>query len=126
LIGEAFEVSGIRVLAARIDGVDAKALRDTADQLKDRLGTGVVVLGAVDGDKVHLVATITKDLAAKLKAGDLIKPVAELVGGRGGGRPTSPKPAATAPRSSTKRSGSLLESSRAQLDGAPRRPLEPV
>jgi alanyl-tRNA synthetase len=87
LLDEAHDVGGIRVLAARIDGADAKALRDTADQLKDRLGTGVVVLGAVEGDKVHLVATITKDLAAKLKAGDLIKPVAELVGGRGGGRP---------------------------------------
>jgi alanyl-tRNA synthetase len=87
LLDEARDVSGIKAVAARIDGADAKALRDTADQLKDRLGTGVVVLGAVEGDKVHLVASITKDLTSKVKAGDLIKPVAELVGGRGGGRP---------------------------------------
>jgi alanyl-tRNA synthetase len=71
----------------RLDGADAKSLRDTADQLKDKLASGVVVLAAVDGDKVSLVASITKDLTGKLKAGDIIKPVAELVGGRGGGRP---------------------------------------
>jgi alanyl-tRNA synthetase len=87
LLQEAQLVNGIKVLAARIDGADAKSLRDTADQLKDRLASGVVVLGAVEGDKVHLVASITKDLTGKLKAGELIKPVAELVGGRGGGRP---------------------------------------
>ena len=79
-------VNGIKVLAARIDGADAKSLRDTADQLKDKLGSGVVVLGAVEGDKVVLVAGVTKDLAGRLKAGDLIRPVAELCGGRGGGR----------------------------------------
>jgi alanyl-tRNA synthetase len=61
-------------------------LRDTADQLKNKLGSGVVVLGAVDGDKVFLVASVTQDLAGRLKAGELIKPVAELCGGRGGGR----------------------------------------
>jgi alanyl-tRNA synthetase len=79
-------VSGVKVLAAKVDGADAKSLRDTADQLKDRLGTGIVVLGAVESDKVYLVATISKDLTPRLKAGDVIKPVAELVGGRGGGR----------------------------------------
>jgi alanyl-tRNA synthetase len=87
LLDDAQLVSGVKVLAARVEGADAKSLRDTADQLKDRLGTGVVVLGAVESDKVHLVATISKDLTARLKAGDVIKPVAELVGGRGGGRP---------------------------------------
>jgi alanyl-tRNA synthetase len=86
LLQETKVVNGIKVLAARIDGADARALRDTADQLKDKLGSGVVVLGAVEGDKVFLVASVTKDLASKVKAGDLIKPVAELVGGRGGGR----------------------------------------
>jgi alanyl-tRNA synthetase len=87
LLEEAQLVSGVKVLAAKIDGADAKSLRDTADQLKDRLGTGIVVLGAVESDKVHLVATISKDLTPRLKAGDVIKPIAELVGGRGGGRP---------------------------------------
>ena len=87
LLEETQLVSGVKVLAAKIDGADAKSLRDTADQLKDRLGTGIVVLGAVESDKVHLVATISKDLTPRLKAGDVIKPIAELVGGRGGGRP---------------------------------------
>ena len=86
LLQEAHVVKGIKVLAARLDGADAKALRDTADQLKDKLGSGVVVLGAVDGEKVLLVASVTKDLAGRFKAGELIKPVAELCGGRGGGR----------------------------------------
>jgi alanyl-tRNA synthetase len=86
ILQETKVVNGIKVLAARIDGADAKSLRDTADQLKDKLGSGVVVLGAVDGDKVVLVAGVTKDLAGRLKAGDLIRPVAELCGGRGGGR----------------------------------------
>jgi alanyl-tRNA synthetase len=86
LLKEAQVVNGIKVLAARIDGADAKALRDTADQLKSKLGSGVVVLGAVEGDKVFLVASVTQDLAGRLKAGEIIKPVAELCGGRGGGR----------------------------------------
>ncbi len=79
ILKEAQVVNGIKVLAARLDGADAKSLRDTADQLKDKLGSGVVVLGAVEGDKVFLVASVTQDLAGRLKAGDLIKPVAELV-----------------------------------------------
>jgi alanyl-tRNA synthetase len=87
LLDAAQLVNGIKVLATRIDGADAKSLRDTADQLKDRLGSGVVVLGTVEGDKVHLVASISKDLTSRLKAGEVIKPIAELVGGRGGGRP---------------------------------------
>jgi len=81
------EVAGIKVLAARLDGADANALRDAADKLTARLGSGVVVLGAVEGEKVRLVASVTKDLTSKIKAGDLIRPVAERVGGRGGGRP---------------------------------------
>jgi alanyl-tRNA synthetase len=87
LLQEAKDVKGVRVLAARLDGVDAKALRDAADQLKDRLGSGVVVLGAVEDGKVRLVAAVSKDLTESLSAGRLIQPVAERVGGRGGGRP---------------------------------------
>ena len=86
LLQEAQDVGGIKVLAARLDGVDAKALRDAADQLKARLGSGVVVLGAVEGDKVRLVAAVTDDLTGSVKAGQLIRPVAEHVGGKGGGR----------------------------------------
>ncbi|HUQ51910.1 MAG TPA: alanine--tRNA ligase [Gammaproteobacteria bacterium] len=86
ILKEAKVVNGINVLVARLDGADAKALRDTADQLKSKLGSAVVVLGAVEGDKVFLVASVTQDLAGRLKAGEIIKPIAELCGGRGGGR----------------------------------------
>jgi alanyl-tRNA synthetase len=86
LIESAQDVAGVRVLASRLDGADAKALREAADQLKDRLGKGVVVLGAVDGDKVRLVAGVTANLTDTIRAGDIIAPVAEHVGGRGGGR----------------------------------------
>ena len=81
------EVAGIKVLAARMDGADAKTLRDAVDKFKDKLQSAIVVLGSVDGGKVHLAAGVTKDNIGKIKAGDLIKPVAEQVGGKGGGRP---------------------------------------
>jgi alanyl-tRNA synthetase len=97
ILSEAQVVNGIKVLAARLDGADAKALRDTADQLKNKLGSAVVVLGAVEGDKVFLVASVTQDLAGRLKAGEIIKPVAELVGGRGGGRPDFAQAGGTKP-----------------------------
>jgi alanyl-tRNA synthetase len=80
-------IAGINVLAARMDGADAKTLRDAVDKFKDKLRSAVVVLGSVDGGKVHLAAGVTKDNIGKIKAGDLIKPVAEQVGGKGGGRP---------------------------------------
>jgi alanyl-tRNA synthetase len=87
LLQEVREVAGTKVLAARLDGADNKALREAVDRLKDKLGSGVVVLGAVDGDKVRLVAGVTKDLADRLPAGRILGPIAEHVGGRGGGRP---------------------------------------
>jgi len=87
LVAEAQDVAGVKVLAARLDGADAKALREAVDHMKDKLRSAVVVLGAVEGDKVRLVAGVTRDLTDRLKAGDIIKPVAECVGGRGGGRP---------------------------------------
>ncbi len=80
-------IAGVNVLAARMDGADAKTLRDAVDRFKDKLQSAVVVLGSVDGGKVHLAAGVTKDNIGKIKAGDLIKPVAEQVGGKGGGRP---------------------------------------
>jgi len=81
------EIAGIKVLAARMDGADAKTLRDAVDKFKDKLQSAIVVLGSVDGGKVHLAAGVTKDNIDKIKAGDLIKPVALQVGGKGGGRP---------------------------------------
>ncbi|QMV73725.1 alanine--tRNA ligase [Comamonas piscis] len=87
LAGQAVDVKGIKVLAATLDGADAKALRDTMDKLKDKLGTAAIVLAAIDGDKVQLAAGVTKDSIGKLKAGDLVNFVAQQVGGKGGGKP---------------------------------------
>jgi alanyl-tRNA synthetase len=87
LAAEAREVNGIKVLVARLDGTDAEALKVAADRFKDKLGSGVVVLGGVEDDKVRLVAGVTKDLTGRLEAGLLIQLVAKHVGGSGGGRP---------------------------------------
>ncbi|SDH74376.1 alanyl-tRNA synthetase [Pseudomonas benzenivorans] len=87
LAGAALEVKGIKVLAARLDGLDGKALLALVDQLKNKLGSAVILLGGVQDDKVVLVAGVTQDLTAKLKAGDLMKQAAAAVGGKGGGRP---------------------------------------
>ncbi|MDN5865178.1 MAG: alanine--tRNA ligase [Gammaproteobacteria bacterium] len=83
----AVEVEGCKVLAARLDGADAKALRAAVDRLKDKLGTSAILLAAVEGRKVRLAAGVTKDLAKRLPAGELVNEVAGKVGGRGGGRP---------------------------------------
>ena len=81
------EIAGIKVLATRMDGADAKTLRDAVDKFKDRLQNAIVVLGSVDDGKVRLAAGVTRNNTDKVRAGDLIKPVAEQVGGKGGGRP---------------------------------------
>ncbi|MBD1554597.1 alanine--tRNA ligase [Pseudomonas typographi] len=87
LSAQAVAVKGVQVLAARLDGVDGKGLLALVDQLKNKLGQGVILLGGVHEDKVVLVAGVTKALSAKLKAGDLMKQAAAAVGGKGGGRP---------------------------------------
>ncbi|TAK43745.1 MAG: alanine--tRNA ligase, partial [Betaproteobacteria bacterium] len=87
LASQALEVKGVRVLAATLDGADARALRDTVDQLKQRLKSAAIVLGAADGDKVSLIAGVTADLTGRIKAGELVNFVARQVGGKGGGRP---------------------------------------
>jgi alanyl-tRNA synthetase len=87
LADRATEVGGIKVLAARVDGADPKALREAVDRLKQRLGTAVVVLGSVEDDKARLVAGVTGDVTDRIKAGALVGEIAPLVGGRGGGRP---------------------------------------
>ena len=86
LLAEAVEVNGARVLAATIEGADAKTLRDTLDQLKTKLKSAAIVLGSTDGGKVTLIAGVTADLTSKIKAGDLVNHVATQVGGKGGGR----------------------------------------
>jgi alanyl-tRNA synthetase len=86
LLSEAREVAGVRVLATRADVADAKALREVADQLRDKLKTGVLVLAGVEGDKIALVAMVTADLTAKLNAGKIVSAVSKEVDGKGGGR----------------------------------------
>ena len=87
LASEAVEINGVKVLAAQLDGLDGKALLALIDQLKNKLGSAVVLLASVVEDKVVLVAGVTKDLTATLKAGDLMREAAAVVGGKGGGRP---------------------------------------
>lgn len=97
LISSAIEIDGVKLLATKIEGADAKSLRDLLDQLKDKLGSGVIVLGAEDGEKVSLVAGVTKDLTDRVKAGDLIRDLAAQVGGKGGGRPDMAQGGGTEP-----------------------------
>ena len=87
LMTQAVELKGVKVLSALLPGADAKTLRDTMDKLKDKLKTAVIVLAAVDGDKVQLAAGVTSDTTGKVKAGELVNFVAQQVGGKGGGKP---------------------------------------
>jgi len=87
LLGQASDVNGIKVLAARLDDVDPKALRETVDRLKQRLGSSVVVIGSAEDGKVRLAAGISDDLVTRIQAGNLVNFVAQQVGGKGGGRP---------------------------------------
>jgi alanyl-tRNA synthetase len=87
LIAQAVEINGVKVLAVKLNDVAASSLRDMADQLKNKLGTCAIVLAVVDGDKVSLVAGVSKDTMGKVKAGELVNFVATQVGGKGGGKP---------------------------------------
>jgi alanyl-tRNA synthetase len=87
LAGSAVDVEGLKVLAARLEGVDAKSLRAAVDQLKQALGDAVVLLAVEEEGKVSLVAGVSGAAAHRLKAGDLVAELAPLVGGKGGGRP---------------------------------------
>ncbi|MGB5649954.1 MAG: alanine--tRNA ligase [Sedimenticolaceae bacterium] len=97
LASQAVSVGDAKVLAARLDGVDPKSLRDTLDQLKNKLGSAVILLAAVNGDRVNLIAGVTKDLTDRCRAGDLVKLAAEQVGGKGGGRPDMAQAGGTDP-----------------------------
>jgi alanyl-tRNA synthetase len=87
LAAQAEDVDGLKVLAAKLDGVDPKRLRETVDRLKNKLGSAAIVLATVQGDKVSLVAGVTSDYVDRIAAGPLANFVAQQVGGRGGGRP---------------------------------------
>ena len=90
-------MKGVKVLAAQLDGADAKALRETLDKLKDKLGSAAIVLGSSADGKVSLIAGVTPDLVGKVKAGELVNSVALLVGGKGGGRPDMAQAGGTQP-----------------------------
>ena len=87
LAGQALDVAGVQLISAHLEGVDPNGLRDTVDQLKNKLGSGVVVLGTATDSGVRLVAGVTQDLTNRIKAGELVNYVASQVGGKGGGRP---------------------------------------
>ena len=97
LAGQAVDVKGLHVLAATLEGADVKTLRETLDKLKDKLKSAAIVLAAVDGSKVSLIAGVTADATAKVKAGDLVNFVALQVGGKGGGRPDMAQAGGTQP-----------------------------
>jgi len=97
LAAQAADVKGIKVLAAVLEGADVATLRETMDKLKDKLKTAAIVLAAVDGDKVSLIAGVTADTTGKVKAGELVNAVAQQVGGKGGGRPDMAQAGGTNP-----------------------------
>ena len=98
LVNQAVDVKGLKVLAATLEGADAKALRETLDKLKDKLKSAAIVLAAVDGGKVQLAAGVTADSTGKVKAGELVNFVAQQVGGKGGGKPDMAMAGGTDPR----------------------------
>jgi len=97
LASTAVDVKGIKVLAVNLDGADAQTLPEVLDKLKDKLKTAAIVLSAVEGGKVALIAGVTKDASAKIKAGDLLNFVAQQVGGKGGGKPEMARGSGTDP-----------------------------
>ena len=86
LVQHAITIQNVKVLACRLENADSKSLRETTDQLKNKLRSGIVVLGVADEGKVRLIAGVTEDLTQQIKAGELINHVARQVGGKGGGR----------------------------------------
>ena len=109
LADQARDVKGVKVLAANMDGADAKALRETMDKLKDKLKSAAIVLSAVIDGKVSLIAGVTADLTSKIKAGELVNHVATQVGGKGGGRPDMAQAGGTDPTNLVKALESVID-----------------
>jgi alanyl-tRNA synthetase len=118
LASQAQDIGGIKVLAARLDGADAKGLRETVDQLKNKLGAAAVILAAVSADKVALVAGVTKAETGRVKAGELVNHVATQIGGRGGGRPDMAQAGGNQPEHLDAALASVTEWVRQQLAAA--------
>ncbi|MEO0318910.1 MAG: hypothetical protein RL404_2587 [Pseudomonadota bacterium] len=97
MLAQAVDIAGIKVLAATLEGADVATLRSVMDKMKDKLKTAAIVLAAVDGDKVSLIAGVTADATGKIKAGELVNHVAQQVGGKGGGRPDMAQAGGTNP-----------------------------
>ena len=108
LADQALDVKGVKVLAANLDGADAKALRETMDKLKDKLKSAAIVLSAVSDGKVSLIAGVTADLTSRIKAGELVNHVATQVGGKGGGRPDMAQAGGTDPTNLSKALESVI------------------
>jgi alanyl-tRNA synthetase len=81
------EIAGVKLLAVQVSIADPKGLRELSDTLKDRMGSGVVVIGTESEGKAHLLVSVTKDLTDRIKAGDIIRQLAPIIGGSGGGKP---------------------------------------
>ncbi len=116
LASQAIEIGDIKVLVARLEGVDPKALRETVDQLKNKLGRAVIVLGTVRSGKVALVAGVSKDLTDRIKAGEVVNLVAQGVGGKGGGRPDMAQAGGNQPEKLPEALQSAIEYIRKKVD----------
>jgi len=116
LVSQAVDVNGVKVLAIKLDAVDAKTLRETMDQLKNKLGTCIIVLGTSDGKKVSLIAGVSKDAISKIKAGDAVNHVAAQVGGKGGGRPDMAMAGGSEPENLDKALASFVPWIKTKLD----------
>ena len=97
LLDQAVDINGVKLLTARTDGLDGKQMREMADQLRDKMESGVIILGGVNDGKAALLVTVSGDLTGRLQAGTIIKGLAEQVGGRGGGRPELAQAGGSAP-----------------------------
>ncbi len=115
LVADAQDINGIKVLAANLEGADPKGLRETVDQLKNKLGSAAVVLATVSNGKVSLVAGVTRDCTDRIRAGDLVNQVAHQVGGKGGGRPDMAQAGGNNPAALATALASIPDWVRAQL-----------
>ncbi len=117
LASQAVEIDGIKVLAAKLEGADVKTLRDTVDQLKNKLGQAIVVLASSDEGKVSIIAGVSKAETAKIRAGDVVNMVAQQCGGKGGGRPDMAQAGGNQPENLSAALNSVSEWVKEQLSG---------